>query len=264
MGYKENPKLEKPEDENVKIWRYMDFTEFVSLLDRSALFFCRADKLGDPFEGSSTKPDVKRMKELEHFDDTKLTAELQELSNELKEVPKLYIEIVKKFLKNSFINCWHLNEFESAAMWKLYLKTNEGIAIQSTFGHLKECFREKYPSIYIGKVKYIDYDKDSILKDGVSRPHILYKRRGFEHERELRAFTVDTLMKGIRKGKLIRYIFGYPDGLYVNVNLDVLIERIYVAPTCPHWFFDLVESVTDKYGLDKEVLRSALDAEPVY
>ena len=35
-----------------KLWRYMDFAKFVSLLESRALFFVRADKLDDPFEGA--------------------------------------------------------------------------------------------------------------------------------------------------------------------------------------------------------------------
>ncbi len=46
------------QDEESMIWRYMDFTKFVSLLDRASLFLCRADRLEDPFEGSSTEADV--------------------------------------------------------------------------------------------------------------------------------------------------------------------------------------------------------------
>lgn len=46
------------EDEQSTIWRYMDFTKFVSLLDKGSLFLCRADNLEDPFEGSSSKIDV--------------------------------------------------------------------------------------------------------------------------------------------------------------------------------------------------------------
>ena len=34
------------------IWRYMDLAKFLSALDRESLFFCRADLLGDLFEGS--------------------------------------------------------------------------------------------------------------------------------------------------------------------------------------------------------------------
>jgi hypothetical protein len=33
----------------------------------------------------------------------------------------------------TYANSWHLNEFESAAMWELYLKTPEGIALETTF-----------------------------------------------------------------------------------------------------------------------------------
>ena len=42
----------------------------------------------------------------------------------------------KKNREEFAINCWHLNDHESAAMWKLYLKSNEGIVIQSTFTNL--------------------------------------------------------------------------------------------------------------------------------
>ena len=37
-----NIDLVKPRNENVTIWRYMDFTKFASLLDKQALFFVRA------------------------------------------------------------------------------------------------------------------------------------------------------------------------------------------------------------------------------
>ena len=55
--YEEHPSFKSPPDDAV-LWRYMDFTKFVSLLDKRALFFVRADKLGDPFEGTITKVNV--------------------------------------------------------------------------------------------------------------------------------------------------------------------------------------------------------------
>lgn len=36
----------------------MDFTKFVSLLAKRALYFARADKLGDPFEGSFSQANI--------------------------------------------------------------------------------------------------------------------------------------------------------------------------------------------------------------
>lgn len=36
-----------------KLWRYMDLAKFLALLEDRALYFARADKLGDPFEGAA-------------------------------------------------------------------------------------------------------------------------------------------------------------------------------------------------------------------
>lgn len=55
--YKEHSSFLKP-NENTKIWRYMTFAEFVSLLEKQSLFFCKSDLLGDPFEGSRPMANV--------------------------------------------------------------------------------------------------------------------------------------------------------------------------------------------------------------
>jgi hypothetical protein len=56
MAFKEHPEFAPPSSPDATIWRYMDFATFLSLLDRSALFFVRLDKLAevDPFEGYYT------------------------------------------------------------------------------------------------------------------------------------------------------------------------------------------------------------------
>ncbi|MDQ1391242.1 MAG: hypothetical protein QOF30_219, partial [Acidimicrobiaceae bacterium] len=55
MTYAKHPVFVTPSDETT-LWRYMDLPKFVSLLEKGALFFSRADKLGDPYEGSLTGP----------------------------------------------------------------------------------------------------------------------------------------------------------------------------------------------------------------
>ena len=66
VKYEDYPKLDPitkiPSNGNTKIWRYLDFTKFVSLLQRKALFFCRSDRLGDSFEGSFSKANVENRK----------------------------------------------------------------------------------------------------------------------------------------------------------------------------------------------------------
>jgi hypothetical protein len=46
-----HPVFTPPPDTDGKIWQYMELAEFVSMLNRKALFFVKANKLRDPYEG---------------------------------------------------------------------------------------------------------------------------------------------------------------------------------------------------------------------
>ncbi|MFC2123123.1 hypothetical protein ACFLRP_05510 [Bacteroidota bacterium] len=235
------------EDEKRTIWRYMDFAKFVSLLDKSALYFARADKLGDPFEGSHGKAYVDEMKSA--FRDG------EEANKAFSKLSSVY----KKIVKFTFISCWHLNEHESDAMWKLYLGNNKGIAIQSTVNSLKNSIKDKGNDIYIGKVKYIDYETEVMnggLDEGERYP-FYHKRKSFEHEQELRLAIQH--FKSIKSGGIIGARPPRYKGIPVLVDLNLLIRRIYLAPTSPEWLFELVKSLTIRFELDNtEVLPSAL------
>ena len=109
------------EDENNTIWRYMDFTKFISLLDKKSLFLCRADKLEDPFEGSLPLDNVESLR-IEIYKEKTINgkwgvAKTEQYINDLAEGSKL----LKKF---TYISSWYMSEHESAAMWKLYTRTN--------------------------------------------------------------------------------------------------------------------------------------------
>jgi hypothetical protein len=243
--YRENREFEKPENENAKIWRYIDFAKLVSLLDKQALFFSRADKLGDPFEGAFTKENILQIKNLED-------------EKSARERLRLYEALFETFPKCTVLNCWHLNEFESAAMWRLYLSNNQGVALQSTFSSLKNSIDEDSHVVYIGKVKYIDYDLETI-PEGLYSPFV-HKRKNYEHEREIRALVQEPLIYNKNGGT--KPPFDY--GLYVKANLNELIQKIYVAPASSPWFYDLVKDLLVRYNLKKEVFQSSLDEKPIY
>jgi len=59
----------------------------------------------------------------------------------------------------NFYNSWHMNDGESDAMWKLYLKGSQGIAIQSTVERIQSSFQNTvtHPA-YMALVEYIDYE----------------------------------------------------------------------------------------------------------
>jgi hypothetical protein len=61
--------------------------------------------------------------------------------------------------RTNFISCWHMSEHESEAMWKLYLRGFEGVAVRSTYARLSSSLAESKPLMYIGVVDYVDYDR---------------------------------------------------------------------------------------------------------
>jgi hypothetical protein len=125
-----------PADKDMPIWRYMDLAKYLSMLDRRGLFFSRATLLGDPFEGSSTKMMVAQR---EYVRNNRATdpalAAYKNMPETAFNVSYFYEGMVPKYL----ISCWHMNEHESAALWKLYSGSNEAVCIRSTYRRLRKC-----------------------------------------------------------------------------------------------------------------------------
>ena len=261
----EHPVFKQPSSFDIKFWRYMDFTKYVSMLDSNSLYFSRADLLGDSFEGSSSRANL----ELRPQVYKEMIEEMSKANPVNQDAGTGWLDEWSRIIESGrqwlFVNSWHMNEYESAAMWRLYAKTDEAIAVQSTYARLRDCLpseidvgRQDPSEAYIGEVQYIDYDTDWLPEGNTFYP-IVHKRKSFEHEREFRAVIYDGSGRGDRFSKNQR------KGLLIEVSLDDLIEAVYVAPTAPSWFRDLVEAVTGKYGFaHKPVIRSSLGQDPVY
>lgn len=222
----------------------MDFTKYVSFLENCSLFFCRADKFEDPYEGATS-----------HFN-YQIRPQVYGSA-----FPPQAFEQISKFNEWSrqwtYINCWHMNEHESAAMWKLYAKTEEAVAIRSTFFKLKEALSSQ---CFIGTVHYIDYRADWLPEGNAFWPYV-HKRKSFEHERELRA-VIQELPSG-ENGITV----GSPNpniGNHVKVSPETLVDNVFVSPTAPNWFAELVKVVTLRYGYAFPVLQSQLSQSPVF
>lgn len=250
-----HPSFPQPKDPKTKIWRYMDFTKLIAIFEQNGLFFARSDRLGDPFEGSYSKANA----------DDHIRAEVYKEDSERLNMPiekmiaaAKHFGIVRKWQRKwMMISCWHMNEFESAAMWKLYTKTNESICIQSIYEKLTRILPER---IYIGEVQYIDYNKEWIGERNIFTPY-MYKRKSFEHEHEIRAINDQA-----PKVPLPMESGATPPefGVWHKVDLHHLIERIYIAPSAVDWFRDLVQKVTVRYGFEIDVIKSSLDDEPFF
>lgn len=243
----------QPPDENVRVWRYMSFTKLISLLESQCLFFSRADKLGDPFEGSLPIFNIfLRNGSIAMFPPSKRAK-----NSKVKEDESNIMKLIRKHVA---VNCWHMNNEESAAMWKLYMKGNEGTAIQSTYKKLKDSISDA-KQIYLGMVKYIDYLRDQIETNIMLSP-FMYKRKSYEHEREVRALITDLQVDNMWKNDLFKETI--QEGRKIQVDMGVLIETIYVAPYSPVWFEELVRSVVKKYGFNFKIKHSRLDESPLF
>lgn len=223
----------------------MDLAEFLSLLEDQTLYFSCIAKFADPYEGlfplqmwrvfAELREDIDRSQAIDFI------------------VPRLR-EVERSTRHRHYVNCWHMNTYESAAMWEIYQRSGEGIAIQSTYARLRDSLEAAPESLSFGKVQYIDFHASEIKTNAL--PWVL-KRKSFEHENELRAIYTD----------LSDYpdIASMPSGHKIGpVDLDKLIEKVYIAPTAEPWIRDLVETILHiRYGLDKPVVRSDLLSGPV-
>ena len=232
----------------------MDFAKFLSLIDRSALFFIRVDKLAsiDPFEGYYTTANL----QVDNLKFGDLPQEWRERTNIKDEKTfKLIIESnkrIREFTKlereTTFVNSWHVQEHESAAMWNIYIRSQEGIAIESTFERLINSFSQYQDfEIHVGMVKYIDYAREIIPPGNLLSP-FMYKRKSFEHERELRALIWTPQHGKNMMGNPEQNKFRDSAGIYVSADLKTLINRVYLAPTTEPWTLELIRNVLHKYG----------------
>lgn len=218
----------------------MDLSKLIALLNHGCLFFSRADRLGDPWEGATSPLNITLRKDL----DEKTGLGYQNLAN-----------IYRASRTHTYISCWHKNSHESAAMWRLYLKSHEGLAVRTTFGRLRESFPRAEQDIYIGKVHYYNPELEVLPEGNVLRPY-LWKRKSFEHECEVRAVFQDP--RGFEAEPAAEY------GLNIPVDVERLVEEVWLAPTSPDWLAEVMQSVLDRFGLKRIVRHSRLDDAAVF
>ena len=267
MAYEHHPKLKTPPHRDAHIWRYIDFTKLISMLSSGSLFFASLATLAqfDKYEGQLTWPGSTSPAAPPGFKTAEELASIGLYGDKLlrminQEIAKGHVS-TNSFFELPFINCWHMNDDESDAMWKIYSRDSNGVAILSSFNRLSASFRDAPHQIFIGEVEYRDYTTTVIDCSNVFFRY-MSKRSSFSHERELRAIwmighpaqralvaTDDTDIEGV-------------GGFAIPVDLDVLIESIVVNPQSASWFIDLVRSVCKKWELDVPVVVSDMSQEP--
>ena len=229
--YINNPNIKLPEDPNTVVWKYLDLSKFLDLLMSEKLFMSRSDKFEDQYEGTFSEPTFEEIKKLS-------------IDN-----PD-FLNYYKTHREKVAISSWHINEYESFAMWQIFTQNSEGLAIQSTIGRLQESLvPETNFKQYIGEVNYIDYKKEHIPFDDMFFP-FLFKRKSFQYEGEVRIIT-DIGKSDIKIN----------EGLKINVDISQLIEKIYIHPKSENWYKNLVIQLVKQLGFDFTIEKSDLESD---
>jgi hypothetical protein len=207
------------DDELIKVWRFMDFAQFVSLLKESALFFARSDCMPDKCEG--LYPDGNLMKLRSSYAIAREEFSDKTLSDKIMSI---ILDRSIKDNKKYFMNCWYANEYETFAIWDTHLKGERGICIRSTFKKLTDCLSKIKYNVHIDKVKYVDFRTFDIgsLNFENNLERLFYKRLGYIYESEIRAVIERADFSGT--------------GFNVSVSLENLIEDIFVYPNASGCF----------------------------
>ena len=165
--YYPHPDLVLPEDDSV-VWRYMELWKFQSMLQRSSIFFSRADRQTDKLEGEYPEAmlaELERRVDKLHSDDGTSYTFLEWHTQ--KEIP------------SRLISCWSAVHSESRKMWTAYTSTSKSVAVRSTIERLKNCFQEKEePVVWIGSVRYGD-EENRLQMEGQSLVVSIFRKEGF-------------------------------------------------------------------------------------
>jgi len=242
----------------VGIWRYMDVARFLTMLCEKSLYLASLRELNDPWEGVWT------------------TAASQKQS--IRD-PEYSRAVIKRFNNLARVSCWHENERESVAMWKLYVSGREGVALKTTVGRLEGALTANSTrETTIARVLYADQDDNPQVDKNDGRLYceqfLFRKVKAYAHEREVRAMIyhgcdgAQVAFSVCNTGLVTSSANDTPCGTEagrgeaVPVDLSSLIERIVVSPDFPKWAIGSLQKAVDTAGMQVRVESSALLAPP--
>ncbi len=215
------------------ITRYLDLPKFLDLLRSNELHLESADSFDDRLEG--TLPETIRQSFFENIP-------AEERNN--KSIEELEYE--NKLRTN--ISCWTLGSVDNMALWKIYGRSHQSVAISTTIEKIiSSAFSWcEEGNIILKKVRYINHAGK--LPSGV---YSLDKHTfGLKHE----AYTFEQEVRVV-----LTRPFGSPKkSLRLPINVNSCITKITVSPESGSWFFDLVADLANKYNVTAPIERSAL------
>jgi hypothetical protein len=228
-----------------RVWRYMSFARFVWLLQKRQLWLSRADLLGDPWEialvGEQLNFVISRHPTRDIF-----SKQPHESAEERS------ARIIKLWRRTTFVNCWSMSEHESHALWRIYCRSAEGVALQPTLAKLND-------SVAGLPVLQVTYEIPGLARRTPTINDLVTKKRPmFAYEREVRIVRSEIVNEAMPDEGVL--------GLPLAWEPERHVERIRVHPEADFSFFETVTAVVEQYvpGLRNCVEWSAMRNGPPF
>ena len=210
---------------DLTVFRYLTMPKFLSVFSLQALWFSKLNKLNDRYEGAY--PD-------------QILVDIKEYLRKATGQTNLPDSRIDGGREMNCVSCWFLGSEESEKMWVEYVGTSEGVVIQSTVRKLIQNVYTMFEDTYIGKVRYVDFDKKDV--DRSYRHHKAFYKdaKMYSHESELRIVT--PCFKHPRCVKSNGQLYTIEEcsgknmnafelpGLNIRIEFSRLIEKIILAP----------------------------------
>ena len=254
----DHPAFTQPLDENSKVWRYMSLDRFDNFV-KNGLYFAGINQLRamDSYEGKY--PNFVEQY-WQHF---VLNEDANKAANAVKNFQMLRW-FVEKCASRIRINCWHLSEYESVAMWSIYAK-NKGVAIQTTYKKLAESISKVNIGTYspfVGLVRYVDYNtkptfsEDSIPYSNIYMP-FMSKRIEYAYEKEVRILIDPIVLPDFvgQPGEKVSIQHPVFDDLFLPID-GSFIQQVVLSPMISDADIVRVRDLVNNHNI--LVIKSAL------
>jgi hypothetical protein len=221
----------------------MSFARFLWLLQKKQLWLARADLLGDPWEITLAGDQLAHVISRHPIEPLGGQHVIRETAMQRSE------RIIKLWRRQTFVNCWSASDHESHALWRIYCRSVEGIALQSTLTKLKT-------SVGNLPVYRVTYQVPGSIKQTPSLSDLVAKKRPmFAYEQEVRVVLfvesddgAETLGQG------------------VAWDPEKIVESVRVHPEADDSFMETVKATVEHYApaLRGRVARSAMNERPPF
>lgn len=221
------------------VWRYMSFAKFVWAIQNKCLWLSRADLLGDPWEISLSGKQLQHV--IAHHPISPVGEALRETAIERAQ------RIIGLWRSNTFVSCWNKSPHESNALWKIYCKDTDGIALQTTHEKLHQ-IKGRH------SLHSVTYQIPGSNRTTPTHTDLVTKKRPmFAYEEEVRIVFHDENNET-----------GASKGVRLDFDFEHLIESVRVHPEANELFFDTVQKIVYTYAKDfaGSVIRSDMALRP--